>query len=286
MKKIIKISIIFTFILSLTGCINKDDMEDITIYATSYPIEYVANRLYGEKSTVKSIYPNGVDINEYEITNTLLNTYDDVDLYIFNGLSSEKNYIEPLLKVNKDLKIIDSTSSLQYNNTVDELWLDPAKLLTIANNIKQGFNEYTEKKYLINQIEENYNSLKIDLTNLDAKYRSAAKKADYKTIVVSSDVFLYLEKYDLEVISLDEKSVTQKNITTAKELINSGKIKYIYIKNGENVNDTINEVISGTNVKTIELNTLANLTDDEKSKYDYLSISNQNLESLKEELYK
>lgn len=285
MKKI-KISFLLTLVTCICGCMNKDNMENITIYTTSYPIEYVVNRLYGENSTVKSIYPNGIDINTYKITDTLLKKYDDADLYIFNGLSTEKDYLNPLLKVNSNLKIIDSTSSLKYENSADELWLDPSKLLTIANNIKKGFNEYITSNYLKTPIEENYQSLKMDLTNLDAKYRSDIKNSEIDTIIVSDDIFLFLTKYDLNVISLDSDTVTQKNITDATELIKSGNVDYIFIKEKEEVSKTVTSVIGKSDVKTLELHTLGNLTDEEKSKYDYLSLSSENLETLKEELYK
>lgn len=282
MKKIISIFVLMISIFCLGGCFNKNSMENITVYTTSYPIEFIVNRLYSDHSTIKSIYPDGTDISEYKVTNTLLKNYNDIDLYVFNGLSSEKSYIKTLLKNNKDLKIIDGTSSIKYENSIEELWLDPAKLLTIANNIKKGFNEYITATYLNNEINENYENLKIDLTNLDAKYRSSVEKANSKTIVVSDDSFLYLKKYGLKVLSLDEDSVTQKTIAEVKTLLNNKSIKYIFIKKDEKVNDTIKNM----NATTLELNTLSNLTEDERNKYDYLSLSTQNLETLKEELYK
>lgn len=282
MKKIISIFILIISAIFLGGCFNKNSMENITIYTTSYPIEFIVNRLYSEHSTIKSIYPDGTDISEYKVTNTLLKNYNDIDLYVFNGLSNEKAYIKTLLKNNNELKIIDGTSSIKYENSVEELWLDPTKLLTIANNIKKGFNEYIDVTYLNNEINENYENLKIDLTNLDAKYRSAIEKATTKTIVVSDDAFLYLEKYGLKVLSLDEDTVTQKTISEVKALVNNKSIKYIFTKRDEKVSDTIKSI----NTTTLELNTLANITDDERNKYDYLSLSAQNLETLKEELYK
>ena len=49
----------FIFVISLSGC-KKDSMEDITIYTTTYPVEYINSKLYGEYSNVSSIYPNEV----------------------------------------------------------------------------------------------------------------------------------------------------------------------------------------------------------------------------------
>ena len=284
MKKLVKF-LILIMVLLVSGCFENKSMEDITIYTTTYPIEYVVNRLYGDHSTIKSIYPNGVDVNDYEVTNILLDEYSNTDMFIFNGLSYEKNYVKTMMKENKDLKIIDVTSDLSYNYYTEELWLDPNNLLTIANNLKKGFKEYNVSSYLIKEIDENYEKLKLDLTSMDAKYRNVASNSN-NTIVVSSNMFLFLKKYGINVISLEETDqLTQKDINTVKSLIDNNQLKYIYILKGESTNSTINDLIEGSDIELIELHTLSNLTDDERSKYDYLSLINDNLESLKLQLY-
>ena len=284
MKKLVKF-LILIMVLLVSGCFENKSMEDITIYTTTYPIEYVVTRLYGDHSTIKSIYPNGVDVNDYEVTNILLDEYSNTDMFIFNGLSYEKNYVKTMMKENKDLKIIDVTSDLSYNYYTEELWLDPNNLLTIANNLKKGFKEYNVSSYLIKEIDDNYEKLKIDLTSMDAKYRNVASNSN-NTIVVSSNMFLFLKKYGINVISLEETDeLTQKDINTVKSLIDNNQLKYIYILKGESVSNTINELIDGRDIQLVELHTLSNLTDDERSKYDYLSLINDNLESLKLQLY-
>ena len=160
MKRIVNIFILTILVFSLTGCLKRDTMEDITIYTTNYPTEYITNRLYGEYSTINSIYPDGVNINNYKLTEKQTQDYSSADLFIFNGLSNEKDYVEPMRKINKDLKIIDTTLYMEYNNSIEELWLDPSNFLMMAQNIKSGFNEYIDSYYLNNKIEENYYSFK------------------------------------------------------------------------------------------------------------------------------
>jgi len=287
MKKIFSIIICLFSIVLLSGCTDTSTMENINIYTTSYPIEYVVNRLYDSHSTIRSIYPNGVDINEYKLTDVLLDEYSsDADMFIFIGLSNEKDYVKPMLKKNKNLKIIDVTSDISYNqNGYEELWLDPSKLLTIANNVKKGFDEYSNAKYLENDVNEKYEELKVDLTNLEAKYREAIKYADNKTIIVSDDIFLFLKNYGLNVLSLDaDNEEYEKNIASARNLVYSNQIRYIYLKDEEN-NDVINSLIEGTKVEKININTLSTLTDEERNNYDYIALMMDNLEKIKKELY-
>ena len=269
-------------LLLLTGCFNNDSMDNIEITTTVYPFEYVVNYLYGKHSKISSIYPKDIEISEFNITNVLLKQYSDTDLYIFNGLTSEKNYIEKIKSNSKKLKIIDVTSNINYNYSIEELWLDPNNLLTIANNTKKGFNEYVKSTYLRNEINQNYENLKVELTNLDGKYYSTVKKASTNTIVVSDDAFKYLEKYGLNVISIDMNTAKEKDIELAKEALSNSN--YLFIKYKEEDNENITKVINDS-TKKIELYTLTNLTDVKIDKNDYMVLLNENLENIKQVIY-
>ncbi len=289
MRKIVNLFILFVLVFCLSGCLKHDSMEDITIYTTNYPTEYITQRLYGEFSEIKSIYPDGVDINDYKLTNKQIEDYiADADLFIFNGLSNEKNYVEQMREKNKSLKIIDTTLSMEYNNGIEELWLDPSNFLMMAQNIKTGFGEYIDSYYLTNKIEENYEELKIEASNLDAKIKEIVENGNSKAIVTSSNLFKYLEKYGLTVYSLDESNSDVNAVYRKVEnMISNGSIKYLFVIQNENSNSTVQKLIENTNVETEEWNTLSNLSETQRTENeDYFTIMNSNLELLKNELYK
>lgn len=271
MKKIKLVLIIF-IIFFITGCYEKTSMENANIRVSSYPIEYVTKRLYGEHSDIKSIYPDNMD-EDYVVSDKLITDYSSSNLFIFNGNEDNENdYVYKMFNENKNLKIIDATGSLTYTNKIEELWLDPMNLLTIANNIKKGFKEYISMTYLNNDIDKNYEKLKLELIQLEADYREVANRANNKTIIVGNDLFLYLSKYGINVISLEESdNFTKKNLYTAEELIQKGEIKYIYVKKGEEINKNINDLKDKYNIEIIELNSLYTITeDDRKGNNDYL----------------
>jgi len=287
MKKI-KNLFISIILLGLTGCLKNDSMENIKITTSTYPIEYVVNELYGDYGTITSIYPKDDEIIDFEITDVLLDQYSDTDLFIFNGLSNEKNYLNQMSKNNKDLMIIDVTDEdLKKENikSTEELWLNPNNLLTIANNIRKGFKEYISSTYLTNEIDTNYENLKIELTGLDGKYYSTGKNATSNTIIVSDDTFSFLEKYGIKVISLDSDTVKDKDINNAKELLSNGDCKYVFVKYKEK-NHEINKFLEETGATKLELYTMTNLQDINIEQNNYISLMNQNLENLKLELYK
>ena len=288
MKKICSVFILLVMVFSLTGCLKRDNMEDITIYTTNYPTEYITKRLYGEFSDVKSIYPDGVNINSYKLTDKQLEDYSNSDLFIFNGLSNEKNYVEPLREINKDLKIIDTTLSMEYNDSIEELWLDPSNFLMMAQNVKTGFNEYIDSYYLTNNIEEKYEELKVEASNLDAKIKDTVSNGNSKAIVVSDNMFKYLEKYGVTVYSLDESNSDVNAVyNEVLKMINNGSIKYVFVKGNEEYNSTVKKLVQNTKVTVQNWHTLSNLTETERTENeDYFTLMNSNLELLKNELYK
>lgn len=286
MKKLFTIfSILFISIIS-TGCFKRDSLEDITIYTTTYPVEYITNYLYGKHSKVNSIYPNGTDINKYSLTAKQIKDYSEMDMYIFSGLTNEKDYVNPLFKHNKDLMIIDASQSMSYTYNANELWLDPSNFLMLSLNIKNGLNEYITNHYLKKEINDNYENLKLEISNIDAKFSLMSESTDNKTIVFDNNTFKFLEKYGFNIISLDETTVTEKNISDVTNMIKNNQISYIFTTDLDNLNEAVTNIKQNTNVQVIELHTLSNLTDDDRSnKSDYISLMNENINLLKNELY-
>lgn len=272
----------------MTGCFKRDLLEDINIYTTNYPMEYIANRLYGKRSHIQSIYPDGVDIKNYTLTDKQIKDYSKGSLFIFNGLlENEKNYVVDMMKKNRNMKIIDTTLSMEYTSDIEELWLNPSNFLMLAQNIRDGLDEYISNHYLKEEIDNNYDNLKLEISNLDAKFKLVSESSNRKTIVVSSDLFKFLEKYNFTVISLEEnENLTQKTISDVEKMIETGQIHYIFIKENETLNNTIQKLIKKTGIQTLKFNTISNLTETErKDGKDYITLMNENVEHLKQELY-
>ena len=114
MKKLLLISGLLFGVLLFTGCQAINNMENITIYTISYPIEFVTEELYGEHAKVYNMYPQGIDSNSYKLTDKQISDYANSDLIIYNGLSNEQKYIVKMINKNNKLKIIDATSKIEY----------------------------------------------------------------------------------------------------------------------------------------------------------------------------
>ena len=293
MKKII-IILIMTLTL-LSGCklnIDTDSMKDIEVYTTIYPIRYLIDSLYGTNSTIYSIYPSGVEPKDFQLSDKKLEEYSGADLFVFNSLDKERDYAVKMINNNKKLKIIDVSMGMTYDTDIAELWLNPYNYLMMAQNTKNGLLEYISNPYLISNddgtgIEDKYEDLKYNLSRLDADIKETISLASYDTIVVDNNVFNFLSKYNLNVISLEEDDeLTDVKINEVKKLINEGKIKYIY-SSKEETNDTCINLIENYGVELVTLNTMETVDGGiTNSNENYVTVMNNNLELLNKELYK
>ena len=282
-----KYLIVLLLILGLTGCFKRDDLENVTIYTTNYPIEYITERLYGENSDILSIYPNNIIIKDYKLTDKQLSDYSKGKIFIYNGLSKEKDYAIDMLNKNRNLLIVDGSMNMEYTHEQEELWLDPSNFLMMAQNIRSAFNEFINNTYLKKEINDNYEQLKIDISQIDAELNLIAENSIDKNIVVDNDLLLFLQKYQLNVYSLEEnENLTSKTISDVEKLIASGKIKYIFVVDESDLNDTVKSLINKYDISVLVFGSGSNLSDDERNeKTDYIKIMNDNIDALKKELY-
>lgn len=294
MKSKLKILLVLVIgILTLTGC--EDNSTTMVAYTSLYPVEYIMDTLYGDKIVVYSIYPDKQDnksdeeanYKNYVLKEKQIEDFSKGDLYVYNGtILKEKDYAVKMINYNKDIKIIDASQGMTYTNDVSETWLDPSNTLMMASNIKKGLTEYIEEKVDLKDINTNYEELKFNLSEIDAELKQIATNSNNPTIVVSNDLFKYLEKYGFNVISLEEnENLTDKELSEVRTLAANKTIKYIFLKDNETANETIKKIVNDYKLTTISLNTLSTIsTNDRKDKKDYLTIMYDNINSIKLEV--
>lgn len=288
MIKKICLLIIIIFTTSACTLFKRDNMENIDIITSNYAMEYIVRYLYGENSIINSIYPDGVDIDTYKFTNKQIEDYSEKDLFIYMGLTNDSDQAVTFLNANNNIKIIDATFGMDYQNKVDELWLNPANLLMIAQNVKNGLGEYITSKYLLKDINSYYEELKVELSSLDAEYKTSIENANSNTIVVNDDSLLYLTKYGLNVISIDSNNPNyEKNIALFKSYIKNQSIKYLYVYENTELSEDILELVNNNQITTLTFYNLKNITDEKRDQDEtYLTIMYNNLDEIKKELYK
>ena len=289
MKK--KILLTFLSILSLfllTGCFDTNKLDGSNITTTVYPVEYIVDRLYGEHSKINSIYPNDVDISKYELTDKQIKEYSkETTLFVYNGLSNEKEIAKTFINKNKKMQIIDVSYGMNYKYGVEEIWLNPNNYLMLANTIKSDLEELSSSKYAAEEIEQNYAKLEEDLTTLDAELRNIARSAIHsksETIVIAYDSQGFLERYGFNVINISSES----NITSSiKNKFKNKTYTKIFVADKNKVSDSVKDLVDNYKAELIEINMMHTLTDQERNNKDnYLTIMNDFITKLSDVVLK
>ena len=152
-------------------------------------------------------------------------------------------------------------------------------------------------KFLENLLTDNsFNVISLDKTeettitytvNYGDTLDSIAKELD-----VNKEDIIKLNDLDSEQLKVNQtleievKNVSTNNINKVKKLISDGDIKYIYSFN-ESSNEVVNELIDTYNISIITLNNMNTIDGGvTNSNESYITVMNNNIDLLKEELYK
>lgn len=285
MKKIF--SVLLVCFLFLTGCNINDDFNDSYIYVTTYPIEYATTALYSDYAKVSSVYPNGSK-SDYKVTEKKKDKYSTGEIFIYSGVSGEAYLAKDLYNRNDNIQLVDATKGMSRDLKNESMWLNPSNYLMLCSNIKSGLIEYNDNVYIKEKIENNYKTLNEMVSELDVSLYDIGKNGNYKTILTTNDVFNYLTKYNINVISLDENNKTlDKAYAEAKKLVSTKAIQYVYYLEDDTLNERQEKFISENSIVKVPIKSMFTITEEEKNNNkDYISMMNDVIDNYKKELYK
>lgn len=285
MKKIF--SILLICILILSGCSLNDDFSDKYLYVTTYPIEYATNMLYSDYAKINSVYPNGSK-SDYKVTEKKKDKYATGELFIYSGVSGEAYLAKDLYNRNDNLGLIDATKGMNRELENESIWLNPSNYLMLCSNIKSRLIEYNDNVYVKEKIENNYKDLNEKISELDVTLYDIGKNGNYNTILTTNEVFKYLTKYNINVISIDENNKTiDKSYAEAEKLVKSKDIQYVYYLEDDELNERQEKFISENSIVKVPIKSMFTITEEEKNdNKDYISMMNDVIDNYKKELYK
>ena len=286
MKKVFLSIILIVSIFLTSGCFKNKNMEEISINTTVYPITFIANTLYNQNATITSVYPNGVNLSKFMLTPKQEKEFAKSDIFIYNGLTNEKDIAKSFIERNKDISIIDISYGLKYTYGVEELWLAPNNFLMISKNVRDNLKNYVSSKYTKQIIDKNYKELEETISIMDAELRNIANNAKENgknNIVTSNDVLKFLNSYGYNVISLkDEESNKNNSLNTLKSNFKNGKFTTIFMISGDEETDLIRQLKADYNAKVIVVDSMVSLSKENLSaNNDYIMIMNEFIDNIR-----
>lgn len=317
MKKIIVALLSVTVLL--TACSTSDERSNdpsISVYTTVYPLQYFTERIGGDFVTVDSIYPPGSDEHTFEPTQKDMMTLADADLFFYIGLGLEGfvDNAEKTLK-NEHVKLVPTAQHIPDNLLIhsddehhdDEhehnhhghdhdhdhgdidphVWISPTLAQYLAEDIKKALQEAlpTEAQYF----EDNFKQLTKELAVLDEQFKQMAYAAKQKSFYVSHAAFGYIAvQYGLEQVAIaglhSQSEPSQKELIDLVEKAKAENVQYVLFE--QNISSKITQTIQHEiGAQSLSMHNLSVLTTaDIKQKEDYLSLMEQNVETLKKAL--
>ncbi len=288
MKKAIFSAFLVALTLFTSGCLERNNLDNATIYTTVYPFQYFTEVLYGNHSKISSIYPDGADVTSYSLTDKQIKEYSKGDVFVYNGLTDEKQIAKDFTNNNRKIQIIDVAYGFKYKYSVYELWLSPNNALMLASNIKTNLETFIGSKLVNEEIEEKYRELEETLSLQDAELRNVARNAlasGTNTLVVSSNGFKFLEDYGFQIISLEDNT-SENSINLLKRNFSNDTYQYLFVFDVDSQNEYIDDLKnSGAEIVTVQ--TMTTLKAENRMENDnYLSIMQEFLDKIKNAVLK
>ena len=297
--------------------------SDFKVVTTIYPLQYMTERIAGDKVEVNSLIPNGVEPHGYEPSVQDIIKIKDAKLFVMNGAGMEL-WAEDMLESNKnkDLSVVDTSKNTQLLASVGEeehehehevheheghdhdaahehehhhshgpndphLWLSPKRAIAQAEAIYNGLVEVDPANK--ESYKQNYDALKAELEELDKNYTEELSKLSNKAIVTSHTAFAYLANdYGLKQLGISgvngDSEPSPKDMAKIVDFVKENNVKAIFTE--ELVSPKVAQAVSketGANLDT--LYTIEAYTEDmQKNNETYLDLLKKNLETLKKNL--
>lgn len=236
--------------LALQQAVSADD--DIKVFTTVYPLEFIVERLGGDVVEVESVFPPGADGHNYEPTSQDMIKFAEADVFIYVGETMEvfsttianalSNQDVVMIRLEDYPELFQSDFGHDHDNEDDDhdhdhdnhdnheghdhgdlgagtdphIWIDPLKMIEVSEVVAEALSEeYPEHK---GTIDANLEQLHSDLEALDEKFlEKLANKSDGH-IVVPHAAYGYWERYGIHQIPVSGFSMSDE--PSQKQLIN------------------------------------------------------------------
>ncbi len=253
---------LFMIITACASSANDEQTKDeVTIYTTIYPIQFITEQLTGEFADVRTLYPPGVDAHTYEATTKDMIDMSSSSAFIYLGAGME-SFAEQTAEAleSSDVQLIevgeheqlfiesdgehDDHDHHHHGDHDPHIWFDPLRMINVADLLKEElialFPEETQT------IEENYTSLTDDFIELDEQFTELFGTKTNKTMVVSHAAYGYWEeRYGIEQIAISGISATeepsQKELAQLIERATEEQVQYIFFE--QNTSNQIASIV-------------------------------------------
>lgn len=304
---------------TLAGCSTQgaggssDESDGVTVLASFYPLQYVAQQIGGDLVTVDNLTPPAAEPHDLELSPAQVREVGTADLVVY--LSGFQNAVDEAIDARAPEHVVDAADSAglvehaaeaeeehageteeEHAEHADEhghgatdphFWLDPSKLAAVGKVVADELaavdpehaDEYAAGAQRLGQ----------QLDELDQEFADGLAACQGATLVTSHAAFGYLaDRYALEQVGISELDPevepSPARLREIGDIVEERGIKTLYSETL--VSPKVTETLAADlGVNTAVLDPLEGLSEDATAAGDdYVSVMRANLAALEEGL--
>lgn len=170
------------------------------------PAAFVVETVAGDKVDVVTMVPSDSNPHIYEPSMRLMRKFSHSDYFFSIGGEFEEIWLDRLINLNKNMKVIDISENLPVKQYADEH--DPHVWLSPANMLQMGKNTYDALTDILPQYEKYFRSnlalLEEKIDEIQNNIKNVIEKCRYNYILTAHPVLGYFaEEFVLIQLSLE-----------------------------------------------------------------------------------
>jgi zinc transport system substrate-binding protein len=272
------------------------DADVVEVVASFYPLQYVAERVGGNRVRVTNLTPVGAEPHDVELSAADVARMADADLVVYlAGFSPAVD--EAVAEAGEDIAletgevagldltytpIEDGTRNDDEAGTDPHYWLDPTKLIAVADAVAERLGDLRpDMSDLFVEAAEN---LEADLVALDLAYRDGLATCRSRELVTGHNAFGYLAaRYGLTQVGITgltpDEEPSPADLAEIARFVEANDVAVIYAETLVST-DVADTIAAETGASVAVLDPLEGLA--EGGGGDYLAIMRTNLATLRQ----
>ena len=255
--------------------------SDVAVVAAFYPLQFVAERVGGDRVTVTNLAKPGAEPHDLELQPRQLASLVDADLVVHLG--GFQPAVDEAIEAEAKKKALDAATVQPLVDNDPHVWLDPIRLAAIGDRVAERLGAVDEKN--ADAYRDRAAALRADLTALDTEFSNGLKTCARHDIVTSHAAFGYLAaRYGLTQVPISglspDAEPTPQRVAQVAALARSRNVTTIFFETL--VSPKIAETLATeVGARAEVLDPIEGLEPGAAPGTDHLSVMRQNLAKLR-----
>lgn len=269
----------------------------LSVVASFYPLQYVVERVGGDRVAVTTLTQPGVDPHDVELTPAQVAAVSKATLVVYQqGLQAA---VDTVVETERPSNVLEATTVVPLHEHAEgganqpadghdhaggdpHTWLDPTTMARYATAVAESLGSLDPEH--ASEYKDRAATLVEDLNALDAAYEKGLATCERRTFITAHEAFGYLaERYHLEQVSIaglsPESEPSPARVAEVQKVARSTGATTIFYETL--TSPAVAKAIAGDlGLRTDVLDPIEGLTDQSRGK-DYIAVMASNLTALR-----